>query len=174
MTVRPDPILLDPTPVSFNESLAMARALDAKTRECYLNSIIGASTLLDDTPPDQIYYVEGIAIDYMGIPFEHGWIRAGDKLLDPTWVLIKSPHKMTEVKYFPAILYTLDDIKEALRSSTSSRVALRLPLFMYEPGKRSGFRFSAEIAKAMDAANRFLYGDDFMNKLVSLNIKERP
>lgn len=163
-----DPILPEPMSASYDESLALAEALDAQTKECYYNAIIGLISWTEGVPDDQKFYVEGVALDNFGIPMEHGWIKLGDKIIDPTWVLIYDAERMATVKYFPAIVYSVEEIKGFLRTASTSRINLRLPIFMYPPGERRIDFCNERIARAMEAAYRHSFGDKMMDELARM------
>lgn len=156
----------DTRQVSYDESLAMAHAINAKTKECYYNSIVGIMGWTYDIPSDSKRYVEGIAVDRHGIAMEHGWIVLEDRIVDPTWVLIHDEDQMKEIRYFPAIEYSTDQLTQAIRDNSSLRRAMRLPLFMYPPKERRVDFCNPHIALAMDSAYRYVFGNEAMDALL--------
>lgn len=163
-----DPILPEPMSAWYDESLALAEALNAQTKECYYNAIIGLISWTEGVPDDQKFYVEGVALDNFGIPMEHGWIKLGDKIIDPTWVLIYDAERMETVKYFPAIQYSPEDIRGALKRVTQIKDGLHLPIFMYPPGERRIDFCNPHIARAMEAAYRHSFGDKMVDELARM------
>ena len=163
----------DPVGASYQESLAMAEALGAKVKECYFNSIIGCATMTVGIPQDLIFYIEGVAIDRHGIPFEHGWINIDGKIIDPTWVLIQDQGKLEQVVYIPAISYSMDDVRSAFRTADQSGITLRLPLFMHTPGTRKVNHSNEHMGRAMEAAYRHAFGSDaadWINRMLERGI----
>lgn len=163
-----DIIIPEPMSASYDESLTMAKALDAQVKECYYNSFTGCITMTVGIPQDRIFYVEGVAIDTLGIPMEHGWMKVDGQIIDPTWVLIHDQVKLAGVVYFPAITYSMEDIKAALKATDNSRRTLRLPVFIHIPGRRGVQYDNRYMARAMEAAYRYSLGDAAVDALVKL------
>lgn len=160
-----EPILPDTAQLDYHKSKQLAELLNARTKQCYYNSIMATICHLDDHADDQLAYVEGVAISPMGIPMEHGWVKAGDAILDPTWVIIHDAETMATVRYFPATQYNRDAIREALGKAVNSRHNLRLPLFIWTPGTSEATYSDPHIAAATEAAYRFVFGNGVMDTL---------
>lgn len=80
--------------VDIELSEKMAKAVNARTRECYRNSFLaamslgGLSALVDGV---EVFYVEGFCI--WTLPFQHGWVEIVNdgktSIVDPTLVLLR-------------------------------------------------------------------------------------
>lgn len=168
-----DPVVLpvsriapDGRAVDYGESLELAEFINAQSKECYYNAIVGLVGWARGAPDTDKFYVEGVALDPLGIPMEHGWIQLSNRILDPTWARLMSEGQMQAVRYFPAIRYTVQDILDAVSGQRCSGRALRLPMFMYPPGKGSVDYTNPHIAAALDAAHRFVFGDAAIDALL--------
>lgn len=163
-----DKIVPETISASYDESLAMAFALNAQVKECYYNSIVGCATLTKGIPYDRIQYVEGVAIDRFGLPLEHGWMKVDGKIIDPTWVIIYDREKMSKVVYVPAIRYTVEEIKALFTYSRDHKVGIRLPIFKYSPTTGKEMHHNPRMNEALRVAFEHSFGSNTEEKIIEL------
>lgn len=100
--------------IDYQQSLAVARAIQAQPKACWRNAAMALLTCLDAGR-----YVEGIAV-WNGIPMEHGWVEVENSIVDPTWVVGHA--RDGRVVYHPMFCYTAADLLQ--------HVGKRMPLYM--------------------------------------------
>ena len=127
-------------------SKRIAKKIHAVDKECYRNAAIGLSCL--HGAGVQAFYMEGYALTTdIGLATEHGWIEVSGTVIDPTPVYHSSDR---EVRYWPAVRYTLQEVLAALDSVDG------LPLAIELAAARVGSMPVAAIAAHLDDRFRLL------------------
>lgn len=155
MADLPVPAQPDPYPVDYIKSLMLVAEFDVIPKECYSNSMLAIAALAGDGDFDQIRYVEGTAVTPFGIPSNHGWLRLGNTIVDPTWASLFSVVDMATTRYFTATEYTSDAVASLLSLSWSKRFDLMLPLHSWKQGKRP--RFTPSVAEQLSLRSAWHY-----------------
>jgi hypothetical protein len=133
--------------LDYHQSLSIAQALgwDYEEQCCWINAVQCLRRYYKR--PGQALYVEGwVSIPDLQFVQEHGWIELeAGTILDPTYVRVSHDHhedRWREHLYFPAVRYTLEELKGIRRSS--------LPR-IWQTGGFGGLQNQAYVA-AMQAA----------------------
>lgn len=108
--------------INIRLSQEAAAKVNAKTKECFLNSFRALAYYPDVT------YIEGWIIAFRGLVTEHGWLEINDEIVDPTLILNHDIHR--ETLYFPGVRYNHQDALNAADKSAGI-----MPL-VYQDGKR--------------------------------------
>lgn len=120
-------------------SREVARAVDAKPRQCFMNAALGVAHLR--SRGIEASYTEGYAAPYdIALAVEHGWITLADgTVVDPTWVgkyNVDSCYVATEH-------FTLDRLLALTKAAPKE---LRFPLVIYYHDKERGERLKKHYA----------------------------
>jgi hypothetical protein len=154
--------------IDLGESARVSERVAAMNKQCWWNALRGLRSVYRTTPGAA--YVEGHAISRFGIIAEHGWIELADgRIVDPTpsWheYLIDGTETAEQAQvYFPAVRYTVADLKARLRGRTPKRMPL-------SHGDEWGMDPATPYGAAYNAAHKFAYGmtqAEMMEKFAAL------
>lgn len=152
MSALPPPAAPDPYRTDHRASLVMAKQFGSVVGECFHNCIVVTMAYFGAGDAADLYYVEGNAITPMLFPTEHGWIRRGDTIFDPTWCRLFDADKYADVKYFTAVEYPAKQLARLVVDSWEGDYDLRLPLYEYAQGHQPRLQISKDMLLAMRSA----------------------
>ena len=90
-------------------SIELATQIGAKAKRSFDNAYRAVLVV------EGAVYVQGFLVTLTSLePIEHGWIEAGDRILDPTLPHLPSP---TALQYFPAQRLSRKQIKAAIEEA---------------------------------------------------------
>lgn len=125
-------------PIDLKESKRVAKMVDARNKQCYRNSALGAVSIRGE-------YVEGFVALELGVVIEHAWIEKERAIIEPTPAMQKDGKNV----YFAGPRLSSDEIL--------ARQQETMPYF--------NSRNSRTYQEAYVASYRYAYGDDIADKI---------
>jgi hypothetical protein len=124
--------VVTPLPIDIAASKLLRKHIHAIPKKCFSNSIralisIHANDMeIGNHVFESPVYVEGWAVDQIGLVLEHGWIEDRGQMIEVTL-------EMPFLAYFPGVRYSMEELGQIMKYIPSPK----LPLVGYGP-HRSG------------------------------------
>jgi hypothetical protein len=98
--------------IDVARSQDMATVYRTKNQECFTNAMMVVAA---QWPGTRLRYVEGWATTKWGIVVEHGWVQAGERVLEVTPIWLEAAVEGEEREYYPVLSLTRSQLLREAR-----------------------------------------------------------